>query len=256
MESKSSDNNIAIKYHNIFNYKLTKEEAVKWQYKNYKVEVSGIKNKKRIENEKYSKKKLQIAKNATKILEKIPTVLFVGVTGSLAMMNASKNSDVDLMVITKSDRLWITRFVVYFLLVTNHYTLRRPLSDNEKDKLCLNMWLDEISLVWDKKDRNIYTAHEVLQVVPLINKNNTYEKFIYKNKWALSYWPNAVKIKQYDLKNTKLVEYNIMHVFEKIAFRLQYLYMKNKITNEIVTLHKAIFHPNDWGKVILNRLNK
>lgn len=251
-QSLTSLKNISVRYHNIFDYKLTKDEAVKWQYKKQRTVVSGIKNKSRLQREKYSEKKLEIAKRASKLISKVPTVLFVGITGSLAMMNASKNSDIDLIVITKSNFLWTTRFLVYFLVLVSGFSLRKPDQKNEKDKLCLNMWLDQTSLVWEKKDRNIYTAHEIAQIVPLVNKENIYEIFLSRNKWALDYWPNVVSIKKGIYHNQK--SKHKTNVVERLLFFVQFQYMKNKITTEIVTRNKAIFHKNNWGKVVISKL--
>ncbi len=249
-QKSTSRDNISVRYHKIFDYSLTKEEAVKWQYKNQKTVVKGDKSKTRLQREKYSQKKLKIAKKSATLLSKIPTVLFVGVTGSLAMMNADKNSDIDLLIITRKNTLWTTRALVYGLLRVMCYQLRKPEQKNEKDKLCLNMWLDETSLVWEKKDRNIYTAHEIAQIVPLINKSNIYEKFLFENKWILNYWPNAVT--EQSIKYA--VNRNNTNILEKIAFKLQYFYMKSKITTEVITPHMAIFHKNDWGAKVLNKL--
>ncbi|MFZ3301452.1 MAG: hypothetical protein WA152_01915 [Microgenomates group bacterium] len=254
MELKSNDD-VAVRYHKIFDYKLTKEEAVRWQYKQNLSSAEGKnqKSERRLQREKYSKKKLEIAKNASELISKIPTVLFVGITGSLAMMNADKNSDIDLLLITKKNMLWTTRVLVYFVLRTMHYVLRKPQDKNERDALCLNMWLDETSLIWDRKDRNIYTAHEIAQIVPLVNKNNTYERFLFLNKWILNYWPNAVEIKK---SKTQIKRFKSeINILEKIAFKLQYIYMKSKITTEIITPHTAIFHKNDWGKVVMKKLS-
>jgi len=258
MESKSSDS-ISVRYHDIFDYKLTKDDAIKWQYKNQKVTVKGNKTKTRLEREAYSKKKLIIAKRACKLISKVPTVLFVGITGSLAMMNADKNSDIDLLIITRKNTLWTSRLLCYVVIWLYGYKTRRPEQSDEKDKLCLNMWLDETSLVWDRKDRNIYTAHEIAQVVPLVNKESVYENLLYLNKWILNYWPKAVRIKRIEKREKRLVKklHTIrytLYAIEFIARQIQLLYMKNKITTEIVTHNKAVFHKNNWGKKILTRL--
>lgn len=259
----------SLKYHDIFDYPLTKADLFRWKIgtkfkiKNLKLAIkhkngfyfiSGREEiiKKRIENEKHSFKKIKIARKSARLISKIPTVVFLGLTGALAMNNAGKNSDIDFLIITKKDTLWLTRFWVYLLLKINGHNLRKPGLKNEKDKLCLNMWLDESNLVWDKRDRNIYTAHEIAQIRPLFSRNKIYQKFLYKNTWVLDYWPNAVKINRAQLKinNTK----SWVKFFNKIAFVSQYLYMKEKITREVVTPTRAIFHPNDWGKRVLTRL--
>lgn len=245
------------KYHDIFDYKLTKKEAVRWQYKNQRIKISKawptslVKDK--LQREKYSKNKLVIAKKAANLIAKISTVKFVGITGALAMNNAGKDSDIDLMIVTKVNTLWLTRLLVYLLICIFGIQTRKPKQNIEKDKLCLNMWLDENDLVWGKKDRNIYTAHEIAQVVPLVNKDKTYEKFLYLNKWILNYWPNAVSV-PYAL-SYKPYAANTIKLFEKLAFKIQLWYMSNKITREIVTPTRAIFHPNDWGKVVTSKLS-
>lgn len=272
MASGSSNNNLlTIIYHDIFDYPLTSVELSIWEVgksitgiasnkniarKNNFYFVKGRENmiKRRIKNEKHSKEKLGIAKKASKLISKIPMVSFVGVTGALAMKNASKNSDIDLLIITEKDSLWTTRILVYLILFVFGFKIRSPLNKNEKDKLCLNMWLDETNLIWNRKDRNIYTSHEIAQIIPLVNKNKTYEKFLKKNKWILDYWPKSVKISSLYGSKLPATSY-LLFVIEKLAFKLQYLYMEPKITREVITSTRAIFHPTDWGKKVLRRLN-
>jgi len=264
MESRSN-NTTSVKYHKIFDYKLIGEDFPRWQYKNIKEKVNSIKSKTRIQREKYSNQKIKIAKEASSLISKLPSVKFIGVTGSLSMMNSKLDSDIDLMIITKANTLWMTRLLCYMVIWLNGYKTRKPDQNNEKDKLCLNMWLDERDLVWDKKDRNMYTAHEIAQIMPLVNKEYIYEKFLYLNKWILEYWPKSVKILGYkDIRifreNTKsnLLVFQYLSIvvsfIESFAFKLQYLYMSKKITREIVTPTRAIFHPHDWGKKVLTTL--
>lgn len=250
----SGSNNLSVKYHDIFDYKLTKAEAVKWQYKNQKIIVSGVKNKGRLQREKYSQKKLVIAKKVAKLISKIPTVLFVGITGSLAMMNAKKKSDIDLILITKNGTLWTTRLLVYILLLLTRYQIRIPRQNLEKDKLCLNMWLDETDLVWSRNDRNIYTAHEIAQIVSLVNKNKTYEKFLHLNRWILLYWSNAVKIKNIKRSIKKKKKGIWSTLIESLLYKLQLAYMKDKMTREVVGTKRAFFHPHNNSSFILNKL--
>lgn len=248
------------KYHAIFDYPLDAAQLKKWQVgRIYQFSVSNfqLKNKrylwkKRKDNEQSSKQKLIIAKRVSELLSKISTIKFVGITGALAMMNAGKDSDIDLLIITKKNTLWLTRLIT---LMKFHRQIRRAGNSFQKDKLCLNMWFDEDDLVWPKKDRNIYTAHEIAQIVPLVNKDNVYEKFLYLNRWILSYWPYAVSINPYSIKRIKHTAFSLWQIIEKISFWIQFQYMKPKITREVITPTRAIFHPNDWGKVVLSKLS-
>jgi hypothetical protein len=252
---------LSIKYHAIFDYELVKSDFPKWLYKGEKTPLrsKSFAGQARIKREKISKQKLQIAKKAARILSKIPTIKFVGVTGSLAMMNSNENSDIDLMIITSQGNLWLSRLVILVLLVILDIPFRRAGKRDEANKLCLNMWFDESDLVWRKSDRNIYTSHEIAQIMPLANKDNTYEKFLYQNKWVLDFWPNAVRVQstKYEVRSKNFLctmYYVLCTMLEPIAFWLQHQYMRSKITREIVTPTRAIFHPNDWGKVVLKKL--
>jgi D-beta-D-heptose 7-phosphate kinase/D-beta-D-heptose 1-phosphate adenosyltransferase len=176
----------------------------------------------------------------------------MAVTGSLAMENSSEESDIDLMIVTKKGFLWTTRALTYLMIGIFGVGVRKPHDSNQKDKLCLNIWLDESDLIWPKKDRNLYTAHEIAQTVPLVNKCNAYEKFIYQNKWILDFWPNSIKIKNLKLKiNNSRVRTGLL---EQLAFKIQLKYMKSKITRELITPTRAVFHPQDWGEIIERKL--
>lgn len=257
---------LSILYHDIFDYPLSVKEIIRWRVgkkglsifkktkeilnKNGLYYLKGRKSilYKRTLRQRISNRKIEIAKKNATILAKFPTILGVFITGALAMNNAEEESDIDLMILTKRNCLWATRLLTYLVLRIMNYGVRKPGDINQKDKLCLNIWLDELALSWDKKDRNIYSAHEIAQVNPIVDKKNIYQRFLEKNSWILDYWPSAVKIPNSKLQiSNKSKAKNVLNL---IAFKLQYLYMKPKITREIVTPHKAIFHPRNWGKEI------
>lgn len=256
----------SVYYHNIFDYPLNLSELIKWKCGQsdylddyeilnkkgfYFVEGKGGIIYKRLLRERISEKKMRIAKKASKLISLIPTVKLIGVTGSLAMKNSEENGDIDLFIITKGGSLWTTRLLTLLTLKLFGVKTRRFGDTNQKDKICLNMWMDENDLSWRKSDRNIYTAHEIAQIIPLVNKNCTYERLLEKNKWILSFWPNAVKIKKIK-KDKKQRSFN--RLIENLAFGIQYLYMKRKITREVVRRTRALFHPQDWSAFVLTRL--
>jgi predicted nucleotidyltransferase len=258
-------------YHNIFDYPLSVKEIIKWRvgkkglflFKKTKEIINKdgyyfLKGKenilyKKALRERASEGKIKIAEKNASVLAKLPGIKGVFVTGALSMNNAEEESDIDLMIITKKNLLWTTRFFTYLLLKIMNASVRKPKEENQKDKLCLNIWLDESTLSWNKKDRNIYSAHEIAQVIPILNKGNIYQTFLQKNSWILDFWPNSVRIES--TKDKKIKSAGTTGIFEKVAFWLQYKYMKNKITKEKVSLHKAIFHPRNWGEVVLQKLS-
>lgn len=256
----------SVLYHDIFDYPLSFSELIRWKVgeglESYALPTISDKNGyffidgkgglvyKRLLKERISAKKNEIAKKAAKMLSLLPSVKFIGVTGSLAMNNSNEEGDIDLLLITKKGMLWTTRVLAYLVVTLFGIPFRRAGGREEKNKLCLNMWLDEVDLVWPKKDRNIYTAHEIAQIKPLINKNKSYEKFLSKNKWILKYWPSAVKIRSSKFEEPR----GSLSIIERLAYKIQLSYMKPKITREVVAPTRAIFHPQDWGKVVLDRI--
>ncbi len=254
-------------YHDIFEYPLTFSELIKWTSKNppevkvkvayknglYFVDRNSSLVYKRESRKRFSQKKIKIAEKASKIIALVPTVRMVGLSGSLAMKNAEEGSDIDIIIITKKGRLWTTRIMVYLILRLLGLPLRDPRSLKQKDRLCLNIWLDESDLGWSKRERNFYTAHEILQIVPLVNKKKTYERFLQKNKWAFNYWPNAVDLRPIE-DSTLYTKLGNLNPIESLAYKIQHFYMRSKITREVVKPTRAIFHPNDLSKKIIEKM--
>lgn len=266
----NEDEAASIIYHDLFDYPLSSAELIKWVagervdipmedtnlfvYKKGLFYLAGREGLllKRAMRKRASKRKFDIAKRAANLLSRVPTIKAVALTGALAMGNATDESDIDLMIITKKDTLWITRIISLIALRFFGFDVRRYGERDEKDKLCLNIWLDETNLSWDKKRRNIYTAHEIAQAKPLVSKQVTFDRFLDKNSWIKEYWPNAAQIrgevKDMETKNS------FFSLFEPIARKMQFDYMEAKKTREVVTKKKALFHPVDWSELVLTKL--
>ena len=203
-----------------------------------------------------SKRKIDKAEKAAQILSFLPTIKMIAITGALAMNNANEESDIDFLLITKKGSLWTTRLLVMGLLKIFGIPSRRYGDKRTKDKLCLNIWLDESDLVWSNKNRNIFTSHEISQIVPLINKDNIYETFLSENNWITDFWPNATNARAGKQKRENATKRKglVIGLLEALARKAQYQYMENKITRETVTSTRALFHPVDWVSFISLKL--
>ncbi|KPJ70358.1 hypothetical protein AMJ51_02135 [Microgenomates bacterium DG_75] len=137
----------------------------------------------------WSRKKMKIARRAAGWLKLLPSIKMVAVTGALAMENSDKDDDIDLLIITAENRLWLTRLLTV-LLIEMVAQRRRPGDKQVKDKICLNMFLDESHLRVPKKEQDLFAAHEVCQLKPIWERIGTYQKFIQKNQWVKQFLPN------------------------------------------------------------------
>ncbi|MCX6725724.1 MAG: hypothetical protein NT052_00190 [Candidatus Shapirobacteria bacterium] len=143
----------------------------------------------RLQRFKWSQEKTKIAQEVANWLRLIPFIKMVSVTGNLAMKNADENDDIDLLIITGQKRLWLTRLLTIFLieLVSKR---RRPGDKKVKDKICLNMFLDEKHLAFPKSEQNLFTAHEICQLKILWQREKVYQKFSKENQWYKKFLPN------------------------------------------------------------------
>ncbi|MEK7559150.1 MAG: hypothetical protein AAB521_02485 [Patescibacteria group bacterium] len=222
------------------------------------IEKKELAVSKRIEKFTHSQKKINIAYKTIKKLFIIPSVLFVGISGNLSMMNAEKKDDIDLFVVSKKDTVWITRLllIIYLKILGKH---RKRTDRNVSDKICLNMIVDEENLSLPKNLRNLYTAHEVAQLRPVMQRGNIYQKFINSNEWIKKYMPNVIResesqgIEESRKSLPKVLSELILRFtfLENLAKLFQRMLIKRNLTREIIEDKIIALHPKDYKSIIL-----
>lgn len=212
--------------------------------------------KKRLSRKKHSKLKIGKAEIVGKNLAYIPWVEGVFITGALAMDSAGKDDDIDFLIITSENRLWITRMFVTLILALKGVR-RKPGSKDNRNLICANMYLDRSALKVPRSKRNLYTAHEVAQAKPLIDKESIYQEFLWQNRWINEYLPNVIIVdSRRKRKLNEGVKYKVFNMLENLAYQLQKRYMAKRITREHVTPHVAFFHPNNTADWVMKRYNQ
>lgn len=245
----------AVAYADVFDYPLRPEELILWRVGQAGVPraltersyffLPGRGNlvKIRRRKETWSPSKWLIARRAARLLRHVPGMLLVGVTGGLAMGNAQKKDDIDMLCLTAAGRLWTSRLLATLLLDVLNLR-RRPQATNVADKICLNMFMEEGSFAVPKKERDLFAAHEVLQMVPLWDKGSTYGRFLQANAWVREFLPNAWMAKKPKFSSYP-ISHHSSHFIEQLAKRLQLAYMKKRRTSEVITNGVLRFHPKD-----------
>lgn len=260
-------------YADIFDYPLTLREIHKWLI-GKKAEARKIKVdqrqyyslpgrekiiKIRKQRKKQSKIYLRKAKIISQFLKIIPWIKLVGVSGGLAMENAGRKDDIDLFVVTSKNRLWISRLLALFVLeLTGQRRKATHSAKQASGKICLNILLEEDRL--EQKKKNLYTAHEVLQMKPLWFREGMYGKYLEDNSWAFKYLPNwttttqnlpcrqaGSKLKTQNY-NSNL---NFFNFLENLAKKFQLKIMQTPQGMERIEEGALYFHPKDHGEEVL-----
>jgi cytidyltransferase-like protein len=187
------------------------------------------------------------------MLKKIPWIKGVFVTGSLAVNNVVTHDDIDFMIVTQNQRLWLSRLLVLALTALAHK--RRTWKEGGQDTWCFNMWLEETDLAISAANRNIYSAYEVFQAKCVFDVDDIESKFYAQNQWASQYLQNFHRVIKSDLKPKQqnfawlrwltYITNPVLAVLNLLAFMGQWLYMKPHKTIEQVGLNKALFHPRN-----------
>ena len=113
------------------------------------------------------------------LIASFPFVRMVALTGSLALDNADDGTDLDYLLVTAPDRLWLCRS---FLLIIVRWARRRG------DVVCPNYLVSERALALEQ--RNLFVARELAQMVPLFGLD-VYDRMRAANGWSRAYLPNA-----------------------------------------------------------------
>jgi hypothetical protein len=160
------------------------------QYKDYYF-LSGKQRlvRKRMINEKLARALWRKAYLVGMVLKFIPWVKLIGVSGGLAMNNTNKNSDIDFLVVTEKNRLWLSRLLILGVMIILGLKRKPGCSPKEAaGKICVNTVLDVDGLFQNGHD--LYIAHEVLQMRVIWQREGIYSKYLSKNSWAFRFVPN------------------------------------------------------------------
>ena len=138
----------------------------------------------RLVRHRISHTKWALLRKIVRKLQYLPFIQMIATNGSLSISNTNKDSDLDVLIVVKSGRLWTARLCL--LLVTQLMGHRRKYWDQRApDKICLNHYVTDTSLEISPEIRSMYTAMLYSHLV-LLSGENMYKQFMHANKHWLS----------------------------------------------------------------------
>ena len=129
----------------------------------------------------YSWRKIKIAQRFTKIFKVCPFVRCVILANSIGQNNMRDGSDIDFLIITAPQRLWLTRL---FCTGVAKLAKSRPTEKNKRDKICLSFYLSAAKMNLEQfklANSDPYFYYWLRSLVLLYNKKRTYEQFLSDN---------------------------------------------------------------------------
>ncbi|HNV12654.1 MAG TPA: hypothetical protein PK686_01875 [bacterium] len=140
----------------------------------------------------YFKRKIKIAKKFIKFIKFLPFVRAVAVSNIICDHNLSNEGDIDLLVVSSKNRIWLTRFFCAGLAKIMNI---RPSQENKKDKICLSFYLSEENLNLEKYMYNqddFYFIYWILGLEIILDKDNILKNILNNNLWLKKYLPNIL----------------------------------------------------------------
>lgn len=216
----------------------------------------------RKQRERWSTQKQTSVQSFVRLIRWIPWVKAVAITGSLAVDNARRESDIDYLIVTSSQRLWLTRLITTSL--TTILGKRRRWHYEDADSWCLNLWIDDQHLSLPQNKRSLYSAYEACQAAWVYDVENIQENFYVANSWVEEHLPFfwKAKVEEVALRIPKLPEpftaapllrlftHWVLTLLNFAAYIVQKTYMSPRITRELVELGQAYFHPRDTRRLV------
>lgn len=195
--------------------------------------------------------------------ERVPGVLGVAVCNSLAFNFTTKESDIDLFLVTKPGTIWRSRFFTTLPLML----LKERPGEAKENPLCLSFFASSRALKFEHikiGPYDPYLAFWITTLVPLFERKPVARRMFAENPWVKNMLKNAYPVKRAPfLRKRPRGVYAFLWLPEWIAKTLQvHRFPKrieelmNKDTRVVVTDAMLKFHDDDRREDFCDALMK
>ena len=136
----------------------------------------------RIKRQKLADQKWKKARRIIWLLQIIPYLRMIAVSGSLALENTRKNSDIDLLIVTKAGRIWTCRTLITILITLLG---KKHHKGKTRDRICLNHYITDKSLKIPFE--SLYNAQTYARLINVYENNSLFQQFQKENLWVKNY---------------------------------------------------------------------
>ncbi len=166
----------------------------------------------------YVEKKMKRAKKAANILRFLPFVRALFVCNQI-QFGVSEKSDIDVLLVIKSGRLYLTRFFITVFL--SLFRLRR---NNRKvtDRICLSFYVSDNGLDFSGlriHNEDVYFSYWLATLIPVYDPKNNLQSIVNQNSWVKNFLPHAFSKKEnfllWESHDTKFSLF-FKNIFEKV----------------------------------------
>lgn len=175
-------------------------------------------------------------------LLRLKWIRLILITGSCALYNATSSDDIDLLIITSAHTMFLCRLYAHILSII-YGVRRRPLTILHPDSVCINVWLDGSNTVIPKVKRSLYSARELCNARVLVDRGSEYNNFLSQNAWVMEFLPNWDNHPVGHNPKSEKSPSRMVVLLNKLLGILQLLYMRRRITREIVGQSQLWLHP-------------
>ena len=134
------------------------------------------------------------ARKWARFLGRLPGVVAIFLSGSLAQGKGTEKSDIDFFIITRPGRIWIARFFVFLILKCFGQLAKEH---HHAGKICPNHFI--ISTHLEIREQDAYAAHLFSKVKPLYDPKNIYSIFMEENR----HWMEKLSTKKLPFDKNK-----------------------------------------------------
>ncbi len=227
----------------------------------------------RIEREKISTQKFRRLLKLARYFQAVPYLRGIFVSGSLAISNASPESDYDVLVIMRENRLYLGR--IFLSLAASLLRARRTRYQKfAPDKFCFNHYLCDKNLHLNHE--SIYNAQTYATLKPILISHQLYDEFYRSNLWINKFVYNFKPGYESNIRKVKPSRFlkNIATFSEKVLDGrfgdflegLAKKYQQKRISNNPATYESGgrivfndvelEFHPRSFESRVISRYNQ